>query len=372
MGIATTYAQIPLLSELSGIPSMSGGQGYYFDNAAGQPSTYASAWQPSPAPDPWGLPPSVDPQNYSGGGMPPAIPVYPAGAVSFAAPIAVPGYPPPGAPLAAPFDARNYVPPESSSAPPFDARNYIPPDGQQQTTNTYSTYEPRTSESAFSATMQLHGGGLSPPSYHPHPTSCHLSRSISARPTPTEREARLYDRPGNWRPRFQMPRSGVSSLLPNLNRGKSFPPDAYSTALTVDTTSRTLDDRIRFSALREPPVLWDLRDDSSRVLFRELKRPVTGFDFTRFTTEPPTPYMKLYHSRLPWYIEVKTTNGVGVTFHDLFSHIQREEREKISRAWKERCQYNQGAMNQGVKKVDYLMRDCVFMDSLADVMGCGR
>jgi hypothetical protein len=155
--------------------------------------------------------------------------------------------------------------------------------------------------------------------------------------------------------------------------------DAYSGALTVDTTSRTLDDRVRFSALREPPVLWDLRDDLGRVLFRELKRPVTTYDFTRFTTEPPTPYMKLYHSRLPWYIEVTTTNGIGVTFQDLFSHIQRvlssriknsdfynneltqEEREKISRAWKERCQYNQGAMSQGVKKVDYLMRDCVFI-----------
>jgi len=205
-----------------------------------------------------------------------------------------------------------------------------------------------------------------------------LSRSMSAHPT-TEREARLYDRPGTWRPRFQMPRSGVSSLLPNLTRGKSFPPDAYSAAMTVDTTARTLDDRIRFSALRESPVLWDLRDDLARVLFRELKRPVTGYDFTRFTTEPPTPYMKLYHSRLPWYIEVTTTNGIGVTFHDLFTHIQRvltsriknsdfynneltqEEREKISRAWKERCQYNQGAMSQGVKKVDYLMRDCVFV-----------
>ncbi|KAN0136692.1 hypothetical protein V8E53_005462 [Lactarius tabidus] len=127
--------------------------------------------------------------------------------------------------------------------------------------------------------------------------------------------------------------------------------DAYSGALTVDTTARTLDDRIRFSAPQEPPDPWDLRDDL-------LKRPVTGYGFQRFTTEPPTPCMKLYHSRLPW---------IGVTFRDLFTHIQRvlslriknsdfynnaltqEEHEKISRAWKERFQYNQGAMSQGVK-----------------------
>jgi hypothetical protein len=43
MVIATTHAQIPPLSELSGIPG-------YFDAEAGQPSTYASAWQPPPPP----------------------------------------------------------------------------------------------------------------------------------------------------------------------------------------------------------------------------------------------------------------------------------------------------------------------------------
>jgi len=168
-----------------------------------------------------------------------------------------------------------------------------------------------------------------------------------------------------------MPRSGVTSFLPSLTRGRSFP--------AVDTTSRTLDDRIRFSALRDPPVVWDLREELSRVVFRELKRPVTGYDFTRFATEPPTPFMKLYHSRLPWYIEVTTPNGVGVTLYELFTHIQffltsriknsdfynneltQEEREKISRAWKERCQYNQGELSQGVRKVDYLMRDCIFV-----------
>ncbi len=114
-------------------------------------------------------------------------------------------------------------------------------------------------------------------------------------------------------------------------------------------------------------------------MFRDLKRSVTGYDLTRFTTEPPTRYMKLSHDRLPWYIEVRASNADGVTFYDLFVQIQtvlssriknsdfynnsitQEERDKISRAWKERCQYNQGEMSQGVKKVDYLMRDCVFM-----------
>ena len=36
-----------------------------------------------------------------------------------------------------------------------------------------------------------------------------------------------------------------------------------------------------------------------------------------------------------------------------------QEREKISQARKELCQYNQGAISQCVKKVDYLKRRCV-------------
>jgi len=173
-----------------------------------------------------------------------------------------------------------------------------------------------------------------------------------------------------------MSRSGVSSLVPNFTRGRSFPP--------VDTTSRTLDERLRFSALREPAVVWDMREAFTRVMFRELKRQVTGYDLTRFTTEPPTLHMKLFHTRLPWYIEVSASNEVGVTFYDLLTQIQgvlssriknsdffnneltQDGRDKISRAWKDRCQHNQAEQNQGIKKVDYLMRDCIFVGLVRD------
>ena len=153
--------------------------------------------------------------------------------------------------------------------------------------------------------MKIHGGsvvspGITPTSYllsplqssssrsslYPQSPSGSLSRSLSAHPT--EREAAwLYDRPGTWRPRFQMPRSGENSLLPDINRRKSFPPgafrhfpappqsfyyinffliyrrgkyiiDAHSGALTVDTTQQTLDDHICFSTFQEPLVIWDL------------------------------------------------------------------------------------------------------------------
>ncbi|KAH9959967.1 hypothetical protein BC827DRAFT_424825 [Russula dissimulans] len=79
-----------------------------------QPSNYTypyptTTW-PTPVTDQWDWgPPPVDPQNYSGGGMPPAMAVYPtAGSVPLAAPVPIPAYPPPSP--GGPFDARNYIP----------------------------------------------------------------------------------------------------------------------------------------------------------------------------------------------------------------------------------------------------------------------
>ncbi len=227
MSSATAYAQKPLLSELSVVQGMAGGQGY-FDTGAG--------WSPAAAgTDPWG-PPPVNPQNYSGGAMATGVPIYATGSV----PVAANVYPPPSP--AAPFDAQNYVlpvPPNSPGAP-FDAKNYTPP----YSTPMYTSYEPRTSESAFDNSMLLHGAVTSPvvpPTYLYSPplsssisggsgsysyvqSPSALSRSASARPK--ERETWLYDRPGSWRPRFQMPRSGVGSIMQNFSRVKSFPPGA--------------------------------------------------------------------------------------------------------------------------------------------------
>jgi hypothetical protein len=229
------------LSELSGVQVMAAGQGFY-DAGAGwgeQPSNYSTTWPAHPGTDQWGFP-LVNPQNYSGGGgMPTGVPIYATGSVPVAAPIAMPAFPPPSP--GAPFDARNYIPPDPSAAP-FDVRNYVPPGAAPM----QSTYEPRTSESAFDNSMLLHGGPVTspvvPPTYllSPQLTNSRsgetgsytsytqspsgLSRSASARPK--ERETWLYDRPGTWRPRFQMPRSGMGSFVPNFTRVKSFPAGA--------------------------------------------------------------------------------------------------------------------------------------------------
>src|SRR5260370_6964249 len=94
MSSATAYAQKPLLSELSVVQGMAGGQGY-FDTGAG--------WSPAAAgTDPWG-PPPVNPQNYSGGAMSTGVPIYATGSVPPAAHVFPPPSPPP------PFTPLNYL-----------------------------------------------------------------------------------------------------------------------------------------------------------------------------------------------------------------------------------------------------------------------
>ncbi|KAI0040871.1 hypothetical protein FA95DRAFT_809633 [Auriscalpium vulgare] len=177
------------------------------------------------------------------------------------------------------------------------------------------------------------------------------------------------ERPRAWRPDFSMRGPGLAALLPSLPRRNS----------TAGIPSFTLNERIRYAALREPPVVYDLRHDLSRIQLRELKRPVTNYDLTRYVTEPPMAHMRLYHPRLPWYVDVNTPGQAGATMYDVFTVLARvllsrvkdhdlynaevlnEDRARITQAWKERCQYDDRAMAQGVLKVDFLTRDCIFI-----------
>jgi hypothetical protein len=172
--------------------------------------------------------------------MPPAIAVYPAGPCPSwrLSPC------PPILPQAAPFDARNYIPHPSPPQRPRSTqettclRTRSSPQICTRHTNHVRARAPsiplcscteaassprRTTRILPLVTPQSSSSGSS---LYPQSPAGTMTRSISAHPT--EREAaRLYDRPGTWRPRFQMPRSGVSSLLPNLSRGKSFPPGTF-------------------------------------------------------------------------------------------------------------------------------------------------
>ncbi|KZV74307.1 hypothetical protein PENSPDRAFT_573240 [Peniophora sp. CONT] len=91
--------------------------------------------------------------------------------------------------------------------------------------------------------------------------------------------------------------------------------------------------------------------------------------------------MRLYHPRLPWYIDVVAQDPVGVTLREVFegvwevmskqvreadywnSEVEDEERDKINRAFELRCVLptDPAARTGGVRKVDFLMRECIFL-----------
>lgn len=157
-----------------------------------------------------------------------------------------------------------------------------------------------------------------------------------------------------------------------------------------------LHDMIRHSALPggSAPFTYDLRLNPNTIRFRNLSGPVTPNELSRFVCEPPLPFMRFMHDRLPWYIDVfSQSNPAGVTLLDLFTavftcmntQIGREEydaneldnraRSKIADAYQRRLTDLSALSSQsgtvvgdvgiaavaarGVLRVDFLRRECI-------------
>lgn len=130
---------------------------------------------------------------------------------------------------------------------------------------------------------------------------------------------------------------------------------------------------------QDPPVYWDIQTRPLTVLFRDLERPPRAGEFTRFVCEPPARLMRIYHARLPWYVDVRaTSNPVGVTFADLFNDIYEvmqmqiidadfnndevddEERRRITHAYRNRVGSDHAEAMKGIRRVDFLMGKVIF------------
>jgi hypothetical protein len=88
-------------------------------------------------------------------------------------------------------------------------------------------------------------------------------------------------------------------------------------------------------------------------------------------TLPPTQYMRLYHPRLPWYINITANGGPYISLaqffqqlfatldkqiskHDFYNHdLDDDDRQVLSRTYFERCRDDAERM-QGVKRIDFL------------------
>lgn len=133
-----------------------------------------------------------------------------------------------------------------------------------------------------------------------------------------------------------------------------------------DTVRRTLHPLLSYTSTSSsatssssPAIHLDLRTNPlmpDTLTFPNLHRPHNDLDFAQLATQPPVALIRLYHTRLPWYVDVKQTRDNGVTVFDvltqLFAQLMvriqgrhywndvlgEEDREEIVRAYKERVE----------------------------------
>jgi len=204
------------------------------------------------------------------------------------------------------------------------------------------------------------------------PDSGKYRRPLSSIAHPSLKET-FAERPSEWRQGFSF-RSGLASLVPRRQLSsagdRSYSPFGSKSALHP---------YLRYN-ISNPPVVLDLRQDPATVRFHALGREAnTAGDFTRLVCDPPVMRMRLFHDRLPWYIDIQATdNPIGITFfalfqqmwHSLMTPIQAEDfynhemsevdREKVTTAWRLRIGSNEAEKTRGILRVDFLRKHVIF------------
>jgi hypothetical protein len=148
-----------------------------------------------------------------------------------------------------------------------------------------------------------------------------------------------------------------------------------------DPIKRNLCDLLLYKP--SPPIYFDLRIHplnltASTLEFPHLHRPHNDLDFAQLATSPPAPELRLYHPRLPWYIDIRQNHMNGVTVFDVLmqmfdqldlpitgKHWWNEEiddvmRGKMTAAYYERTASSKEETMRGVKRVDFLRGKWVF------------
>ena len=148
----------------------------------------------------------------------------------------------------------------------------------------------------------------------------------------------------------------------------------------VDPIRRTLHPLL-LHIPNQPPVYHDLRDNPlalEYIDFRNLQRDHNDIDFAQLVLQPSSPFMRLFHPRLPWYIDIQQSHPNGVTVYDVFSQMNQQlhlpiqgkhywnedlgesDRSSISAAYQARCNGDTKRMTTGVLRVDFLGKKFIF------------
>ncbi|KAF8805020.1 hypothetical protein BYT27DRAFT_7225080 [Phlegmacium glaucopus] len=183
----------------------------------------------------------------------------------------------------------------------------------------------------------------------------------------------LARRPLDWRPDFDA-RAGLASYIPRVGKVRS---DVQE---YTDPIRRILHPLLLHTP-NQPPVYHDLRDHPlafEYIEFRNLQRDHNDIDFAQLVLQPSCPFIRLFHPRLPWYIDIHQSHPNGVTVYDVFTQMNQQlhipiqgkhywtedlgesDRTLISAAFQARCKGDPGQITTGVLRVDFLGKKPIF------------
>lgn len=129
------------------------------------------------------------------------------------------------------------------------------------------------------------------------------------------------------------------------------------------------------------PLAFDLRYkllEGHRLLLNQLGRQFSEIDLAQLAAFPPVPILRLYHARLPWYVDVHQSHLTGVTVFDVLAQLSLQmqapihnrhyyndfldsaDRAALGRGYKERVRGKSMEERKGILQVDFLGEKYVF------------
>ncbi|KIY71601.1 hypothetical protein CYLTODRAFT_418664 [Cylindrobasidium torrendii FP15055 ss-10] len=183
-------------------------------------------------------------------------------------------------------------------------------------------------------------------------------------------EFNLAQRPRDWRQEYE--------VRPSLLKKLGSPKNRSDMREISDPVKRVPHSLMAFQPSRYP-ISFDIRfsplQNTEDTLFPYLGRRFNHIDLVQLATTPPTQFLRLFHPRYPWYIDVRSSEPNGVTISDVLEELWRsfsmpiqprhywcdeltsEDRAKLNQAYSLRCQqaYNPELTKQrGVIQADFL------------------
>lgn len=156
----------------------------------------------------------------------------------------------------------------------------------------------------------------------------------------------LARRPRDWRAAYNPRASFLSNLLAlssfSKNRSDVQGDNSFfynncnviHHRIYIDPIKRRLTSSLEYDAGR-PPVIHDLRHNTygpifhARTLTNDRQTAFSDLDIAQFATTPPARFLRLFHPKLPWYIDIQPLRPNGIIVGDVLFQLYAQLRQQI-------------------------------------------